>query len=73
MTILWSNNASTTIAGSIIGTDTTVALAAGTGIKFPSPTAGNYFVATFYDQATKTINEIVHCTARVGDTCTTVR
>ena len=73
MTILWSNNASSTVAGSITATDTVVALAAGTGIKFPNPTAGNYFVATFYDQATKTINEIVHCTARVGDTCTIVR
>jgi hypothetical protein len=73
MTILWSNNASTTIAGSIAATDTAVNLAAGTGIKFPSPTAGNYFVVTFYDQATKTINEIVHCTARSGDTCTIVR
>jgi hypothetical protein len=73
MAILWSNNASTTIAGSITATDTTVALAAGTGIKFPSPTSGDYFVATFYDQATKTINEIVHVSARVGDTCTIIR
>jgi hypothetical protein len=73
MAILWSNNASSTIAGSIAPSTTSVALAAGTGVKFPSPTGGDYFCATFYDQATKTINEIVHVTARVGDTCTIVR
>jgi hypothetical protein len=73
MAILWSNNASSTVAGSITATATSVALAAGTGVKFPNPTGGDYFCATFYDQATKTINEIVHCTARVGDTVTIVR
>jgi hypothetical protein len=73
MTILWSNNASSTVSGSITAASTTVALAAGTGAEFPNPTGGNYFVATFYDQATKTINEIVHCTARSGDVCTIVR
>jgi hypothetical protein len=73
MAILWSNNASSTVAGSITATATSVALAAGTGIKFPNPTGGDYFVATFYDQATKTLNEIVHVTARSGDTCTIVR
>lgn len=73
MAILWSNNASSTVAGSITATATSVALAAGTGVKFPTPTGGDYFVATFYDQATKTINEIVHVTARAGDVCTIVR
>src|SRR5262245_22467892 len=73
MTIIWANNASTTIAGSITATDTTVALAAGTGILFPTPTAGQFFKATFYDQATKTQTEIVHVTARSGDVCTIVR
>jgi hypothetical protein len=73
MTILWSNNASTTVSGSITPTATSVALAAGTGVEFPSPTGGDYFCATFYDQATKTINEIVHVTARSGDVCTIVR
>jgi hypothetical protein len=73
MAILFSNNASTTVAGSITATSTSVALAAGTGVLFPNPTGGDYFVATFYDQATKTQNEIVHVTARVGDTCTIVR
>ncbi len=73
MTILWSNNASTTIAGSITPASLTVTLAAGTGAEFPSPTGGDYFCCTFYDQATKTVNEICHCTSRTGDVCTIVR
>jgi hypothetical protein len=73
MTILWSNNASTTVSGSITAVSTTVALAAGTGVLFPSPTGSDYYVATFYDQATKTQNEIVHVTAMAGDIATIVR
>lgn len=74
MTMLWTNNASTTIAGSIAATDTTVNLAPGTGILFPQPLAvDDFFKATFYDQQTKTINEIVHVTGRAGDVCTIVR
>jgi len=73
MTILWSNNASTTVSGSITTASTTVNLAAGTGTSFPNPTGGNYYVATFYDQATKTQNEIVHVTAMAGDVATIVR
>jgi hypothetical protein len=72
MTILWSNNASTTVAGSIVSTDVTVTLASGT--IFPHPlTAGDYFVATFYDQITKTLNEIVHVTNITGNVATIIR
>ena len=72
MSLKWANNASTTIAGSINATDTKVALAAGTGILFPQVKAGsgNYFCATFYDQATKTVYEIVHVTDITGDIAT---
>src|SRR6516164_8086885 len=73
MTILFSNNASTTVSGSITAASTTVMLAAGTGVLFPNPTGGNFYVATFYDQATKTQNEIVHVTAMAGDIATIVR
>jgi hypothetical protein len=73
MAILFSNNASTTVSGSITTGSTTVQLAAGTGAIFPHPTGGDYFVATFYDQATKTINEIVHVTNVTGDVATIVR
>lgn len=73
MTILWANNASTTVSGSITAASTTVSLAAGTGVRFPNPTGGNYYKATFYDQATKTQYEIVHVTAMSGDIATIVR
>ncbi len=73
MTILWSNNASTTVSGSITAVSTTVTLAAGTGVLFPNPTGGDFYCATFYDQATKTINEIIHVTAMAGDVATIVR
>src|SRR5215472_10768722 len=73
MTILFSNNANTTVAGSITPTSTSVNLAAGSGTEFPNPTGGDYFLVTFYDQATKTITEIAKCTARSGDTLTIVR
>lgn len=73
MSALFSNNATTTIAGTISATDTTVNLAGGTGVEFPNPGSGDYFTATFYDAATGTLDEIVHVTARSGDTCTIVR
>jgi len=74
MTIKFYNNASTTVSGGITALDTTVALAANSGTLFqPGPTGGDYFVATFYDQQTKTINEIVHVTAISGDVATIVR
>lgn len=73
MTILWSNNASSTVSGSITAVSTSVALAAGTGVIFPQPSGTDYFVATFYDQATKTQYEIVHVTSVVGDVATIVR
>jgi hypothetical protein len=63
--MLWSNNASSTISGSITASDTTVVLAAGTGQWFPQPlNPGDFFKATLYDQQTKTVNEIIHVTAR---------
>ena len=74
MTILFANNASSTVAGAITPTQTTVNLAPGTGIEFPNPlNPGDFFTLTFYDQATKTINEITHCTARTSDALTIVR
>ena len=73
MTILFANNANTTIAGSITNVATSVNLATGSGALFPSPTGGDYFVGTFTDAATGLIREIVHCTGRSGDVLTIVR
>jgi len=71
--ILWSNNAKTTIAGSIAADATTVNLASGAGALFPNPTDGDYFLLTFVDAATKLISEIVKVTARSTDALTIVR
>jgi len=71
--ILFANNANTTLAGSISPTATTANLAAGTGVLFPAPGAGQYFVGTFTDAATGLLREIVHVTNVTGDTITMVR
>jgi hypothetical protein len=71
--ITFTNNATTTLAGSIASGATSVNLAAGNGARFPNPAAGQYFQLTFTDQATGLLNEVVSCTARSGDTLTIVR
>jgi hypothetical protein len=74
MAVLFANNASSNVVGSIGPTDTQVNVAAGTAIQFPQPAqSGDYFCATFYDAATGTIQEIVHVTGVSGDTFTIVR
>ena len=72
-TILWANNATTTLAGAISNTSTTANLATGTGVLFPAPTGSQYFVATLVDAATGLTREIVHVTNVSGDTVTMVR
>lgn len=72
-TILFANNATSTLAGAITNVATTVNLQAGGGALFPNPGAGQYFVLTFVDAATGLLNEIVQVTARVVDALTIVR
>lgn len=73
--IIFGNNDSTTITGSITSTSLSVNLASGTGAQFPQPNVSlnQYFIATFIDQATGTQREIVHVTQVLGDTATIVR
>lgn len=71
--VLYANNASTTLAGSVTTIATSCTLLTGTGALFPNPSAGQYFCMTFTDAATNLIREIVHVTARSGDVCTIVR
>lgn len=71
--LLFANNATTTLAGSISSGATSCNLAAGTGALFPSPTGGQYFMMTFNDAATGLVYEIVKVTARSGDTLTIAR
>jgi hypothetical protein len=70
MPIVFKNNAATTIANQVLLSDTAVVVAAGTGSRFPSPTAGDSFFATIQSG----INyEIVEVTNRSGDILTVVR
>jgi hypothetical protein len=71
MTILWSNNASSTIASSISSSATTITLATGQGSEFPQPSSGNYFYATLTDSSNNL--EVIKVTARATDVLTAVR
>lgn len=74
LTLLSANNASTVLAAGISSTATTLTVNTGTGSLFPSPVSGtSYFKLTLIDAATGTLTEIVHVTARTGDTMTIVR
>jgi hypothetical protein len=74
MTILFYNNASTTLADPVGAADTTATLASGAGTLFsPGPTGSDYFCLTFSDAATGLQNEICHVTNVSGDTLTIVR
>src|ERR1700761_1412488 len=70
---IFANNATTTLAGAISPSSLTCNVAAGTGVRFPSPGAGQYFTMTFNDALTGLLYEIVHVTAVSGDTFTMVR
>ena len=71
--LLFANNAGSTLAGGITNVATTANLASGTGVLFPAPAAGQYFVATLTDEATGLLNEIVWVTNVTGDVVTIVR
>jgi hypothetical protein len=71
MPILWTNNASGALASSISTSSTTIVLAAGQGVEFPTPGGGNYFYATLTDTSNNL--EVVKVTARTVDTLTVVR
>ncbi|MNK27650.1 hypothetical protein D3C87_460120 [compost metagenome] len=64
-TRLYANNAKTTLATSVLATDTTLLVA--NGALFPSPTAGQFFLVTIDTGSTY---EIVKVTGRSGNTFT---
>ena len=72
-TLLFANNAQTTLAYIVLPTDTTANLRAGTGSYFPQPSAGQGFYLTFQDAATNLLYEIVLVTDVTGDVITMVR
>lgn len=69
-TILFANNVSTTVAGAVGVSDTSITVTSSTG--FPVPTAGDYFYATMQSVDGLTV-EIVKCTGRAGAVLTVVR
>jgi hypothetical protein len=72
MTILFTNNAATTLASGITNVATTLTVASGQGALFPSPSGAQYFYATL-ENSTATIREIVKVTSRTTDTFTITR
>ena len=72
---LFANNADSSLNGAIAPNTTVLALKAGDGAKFPSPTNGDFFLVTLFQRlGTSELNhEIVKCTSRAGDNLTVVR
>jgi microcystin-dependent protein len=67
MTVLFANNATTTLSGNIDDKATQISVAS--AANFPRPTkTGDYFCATIYDLATVSIYEIVHVASISGTT-----
>ena len=69
---LFTNNAATTLASSILVGATSLTVSSGTGALFPTLAGGAYFYCTLSNTAGTTI-EIVKVTARSTDTFTIVR
>ena len=72
---LFANNADSSLNGAIAPGTLALTLKAGEGSKFPSPSNGDYFLATLFQRVgtTELSHEIVKCTSRVGDNLTVVR
>lgn len=71
--VQFSNNASSQLAAGVGAGDVTLALLGGSGAEFPSinPANDEWFPVTLYDDSNNV--EIVHVTARTGDTLTVAR
>lgn len=71
----FSNNANTTIGSAVSSTATTITVATGTGVLFPTLTGSQYYSATIFSAGSTTglPNEIVYVTAHSGDTMTVLR
>lgn len=71
--LIFKNNANSVLQDAISPTATTANIAAGSGVLFPNPGAGQAFNATFTDAATGLLREIVQVTNVTGDTITMIR
>lgn len=72
-TILFANNAASTLASNITSGALSLTVQTGQGALFPNPSAGQYFLATLIPASTGIPGEIVQVTARSGDIFTIVR
>lgn len=74
-TQLFANNAASVLASSLTSVATSLTVTTGHGTRFPSPSGGDYFLATLCQQGSAgEINfEIVKVTARSTDSFTIVR
>ena len=72
-TLLFANNASSTLATALVASATSAQLSPGTGVLFPQPTSGQAFYGTLTDAATETLIEIVLVTVVAGDSLTIAR
>lgn len=72
--LIFSNNAASVIGGPFTSGETTLVVEIGKGALFPNPDPDEYFKLTLEDRRESPVKrEIVHCTARSGDTLTIVR
>ena len=67
---VFTNNAKSTLASSITDVATSLSVAAGHGARFPSPSGGDWFLATLVDTSGNV--EIVKVTARTVDSFDTI-
>lgn len=70
MSVLYSNDAYSTLASGINSSATSITVASGHGSRFPAITGTDYFYLTL---ANGSVSEIVKVTARSGDTMTIAR
>ena len=71
MTVLFSNNASTTLSAN--ANDSATSITVTDGSVFPTPSDGDYFYVTLESYSDTIVKEICKCTERNGDTLTVVR
>jgi hypothetical protein len=69
---LFTNNANTTLASGISSSATALNVVSGTGALFPNPTGGDNFTFTLVKNGNPTVYEVCLCTARSGDTFSTI-
>lgn len=71
MTVVLANNVATTLAADISATAGSLSVASGTGSRFPTLVAGQYYYATLISSDKRL--EIVKVTGRTGDLLTITR